>query len=219
MYFVPRVLYVLCFYCFFTLSSVSLAQNLDVEEILLNHRESYSQFEDFQATTSLNLKLALGFIPYVENLSGRYFYRKPDQHHLEFDDAPSYFKKVPSVFAWKIPSLKKYKAKVKDPISTAEGTTHQVLFFPKRQSSKTLSITCTFHAKTWHLLQHETAYKDGGSVSLNFTYQKGTKLPILASVKAKVSIPSYSLNGSADLYFSKQKVNQGVDSSLFEKKK
>ena len=198
------------------LSQGVLGQELKVEEILDNHAQRSQALKDVQSQAKLDLKLVAGFFPYSENLNGRYFFQNPNSHKLEFDDAPSYFDKAPSMFNWPLPSMEKYKAKVKGPYGKDLDKTYEVLFLPKNQGSSTLSVSCIFKAQSWRLVRQVTNYKDGGAVELDFEYMKDSELPVLDRVIAKVSIPSYSLSGDATIRFSEQKVNQGIDDSVFE---
>ena len=197
------------------LSQGALGQELKVEEVLDNYAQRSIKLNDVQSEAKLGLKLVAGFFPYSEKLDGRYYYLNPNKHRLEFDDAPSYFDKAPNMFNWALPSLEKYRAKVKGPYGKDLSKTYEVLFLPKNQDSSTLSISCIFQAQDWRLVRQVTSYKDGGAVQLKFEYMKDSELPVLDRIVAKVSIPSYSLSGDATIQFSEQKVNEGLDASVF----
>ena len=188
---------------------------LTVESLLKKHQEASSKLEDVKAKAALSLQVVVGIIPYSEKLSGRYYYLKPDRHRLEFDDAPSYFDKAPSLFKWDLPTQDKYRTKVKGPFKEATGEVYQLLYLPKDSDSSTQSVLCSFDSKTWRLLRQETAYRDGGSVALSFKYLTRSEVPVLDKVAANVKIPSYSLSGAATISFTDQKYNQGLDESIF----
>ena len=187
---------------------------LDAETLLNRHSEATSQLKDVKSKANLNLNVSLGVLPYSEKLSGRYFYKKPNQHKLEFDNAPAYLEKAPSLFKWDLPSTEKYKTKM---LQHTDEASHHLLFLPKNSQSSTLSIKCIFDADNYRLLKQITTYRDGGTVDLSFLYKDGTQLPVLDKVEAKVTIPSYSLTGGATITFSGQKVNQGLNESVFKK--
>ena len=199
------------------LTGLTLAGPPTVEEILKRHQASAEKLEDVKANASLKLKVTVGVFPYSESLSGRYYYQKPNHHRLEFDDAPSYFDKAPSLFKWDLPSLEKYKAKVKGPYTETDGKVFQLLYLSQSPESSTLSVLCTFDSETWRLKRQDTTYRDGGGVALKFQYLPDSELPVLDKVSADVKIPSYSLTGQATISFQDQKTNQGLDESLFEK--
>lgn len=199
-----------------SLAGTLRAEELKVEELLARYDKAMSSLEDVQAQASLKLNLTLGLFPYKENLAGRYYYLKPDKHRLEFDNAPSYFDKMPSMFQWNLPALDKYRAKVKGPFSQGSSMTYQLLFLPQNAASSTQSVLCTFGAGSWRLLKQETSYKDGGTVALSFDYLDDSKLPVLDKVDASVSLPSYSLNGGATISFARQETNKGLDESVFQ---
>lgn len=197
------------------LTQQSWAEPLKVDTLLKRYEKSMSGLEDLKADAALNLQVAVGILPYTEKLKGRYFYKKPDKHRLEFDEAPSYFEKAPTMFQWKLPDRDKYRTKIQGPLELAEGAVYQVLFLPNDGASSTQSVKCTFSATTWRLVKHETAYRDGGSVALDFTYLDKQKLPLLKRLNAKVSLPSYSLQGDAVITFSGPQANKGVEDSVF----
>ena len=199
------------------LTGSSLADSPTVDQLLERHHKASEGLEDVQAKAKLKLKVVVGVFPYSEDLSGSYYYLKPNHHRLEFDDAPSYFDKAPSLFKWDLPTLEKYKTKVKGPYQEDGSAVFQLLFLPQNSASSTQSVLCTFDATTWRLTKQTTTYRDGGSVSLKFNYVPDSELPVLDKVTADVNIPSYSLTGAATISFSNQETNQGLDESLFEK--
>lgn len=184
---------------------------MTTETLLTRHAEATSKLSDIQSNAQLKLDLVLGFLPYSERLKGRYFYQKPNRHKLEFDDAPGYFDKAPSLFKWDLPSTEKYKTKILE----GEPNVHRLIFLPKNSDSSTLNITCFFDADSYRLLKQETTYRDGGVVNLQFNYKDDTELPVLDQVDAAVTIPAYKLTGQATITFSDQKINEGLDATIF----
>ena len=213
---VTQYLYISIIVALLTVSGLASGPDLTAEKILEEYQSSMSALEDVKSEAKLAMNLVLGFLPYSENLKGRYYYQKPNKHRLEFDDAPSYFDKAPSMFNWNLPSLEKYRVKASSPEASGKHTHYTLLFRPKKAESSTQSVTCTFQAENWKLLQQKTSYRDGGSVTLNFTYLKGSELPILDEVQASVSIPAYSLTGGATISFSNQISNKGLEPNIFE---
>lgn len=197
------------------LSSALSSAELSVDKLLKNHEEASAKLDDVKAKAALSLQVSVGIIPYSEKLSGRYYYLKPDRHRLEFDDAPSYFDKAPSLFQWDLPSRDKYRLKVKGPIKDGGGQVYQLYYLSKNADSSTQSVLCSFDSETWRLLKQETAYRDGGSVALAFQYLTDSALPVLDKVTANVKIPSYSLTGAATISFSDQKYNKGLEEGIF----
>ena len=197
------------------LSTGLSSAELSVDKLLKNHKEASAKLDDVKAKAALSLQVSVGIIPYSEKLSGRYYYLKPDRHRLEFDDAPSYFDKAPSLFQWDLPSRDKYRLKVKGPIKDGGGHIYQLYYLSKDDDSSTQSVLCSFDSETWRLLKQETSYRDGGSVALAFQYLTDSALPVLDKVTADVKIPSYSLTGAATISFSDQKYNEGLDEGIF----
>jgi hypothetical protein len=195
---------------------VTAKPKLTVEGLLERNRIANEALQDVQAQAVLNLDILLGILPYTEHLNGRYYYLNPNKHRLEFDDAPSYFDKAPSMFNWNLPSLEKYRAEAVGPLESPQGEVYLLRFRPKNPETSTQSVTCTFDAQKWIILKHQTAYRDGGSVGLNFAYLEDTRLPILNRVTAMVAIPAYALTGHAVISFSNQTTNVGIDPSIFE---
>lgn len=210
---------VLYIFLFLTLSVPILGAELGVEELLAKHQEASKRLDDLKADAQLDLQVLLGILPYREKLQGSYFYLKPDKHKLDFPDAPSYLQKAPSMFNWNLPDPNKFKITVVAPKSGDANGFYQLFYKPKNFDSSTQSIICAFDAKTARLIKQDTAYKDGGSVNLQFNYLAKSELPILDKVTASVSIPSYKLTGNATISFTNPKPNSGIDSAVFEPSK
>jgi hypothetical protein len=205
------------------LSSAAQAQSLNLQQVTHKLEEARAGVEDISARAEFSFRLNVGIIPYNDTLRGNYYFKKPDRHRLDFPDAPSYLKSVPSMFSWKLPSAEKYEATVTGPTLTDKGEPfYQMLFTSKNPASKTASINVVVDAIRWRVARQDTLYRDGGSVLLTFSYiehlssgrrEKG--LSLLEKVSGTIDIPAYRLRGTAALILSEQKVNKGVDDSVF----
>jgi outer membrane lipoprotein-sorting protein len=199
----------------FFLSSAVQAQSLSLQQLtdrMQKHREG---IEDLSARALFSFRLNLGIIPYTDSLKGSYYFKKPDKHKLDFPDAPSYLKSVPSMFSWKLPSAEKYDSKVSGPLTEHGAPIYRLLFSSRNPSSKTSTITVIIDANNWRVARQDTLYRDGGSVLLTFAYRDWQGQNLMEKVSGKVDIPSYSLTGSASITLSEQKVNEGVEDSVF----
>lgn len=194
----------------------AVAQPHTAKEVLEKHHKTTTALLDVKAKATLGLNLQVGFLPYSENLHGHYYYLKPNQHRLQFDNAPSYLDQVPNMFKWDLPDDERYATKLKPPSGSSSQPYYQILFLPKDPDSSTLSIVASFSADDWRMVRHETSYRDGGLVSLEFDYLSNSKLPILDRIAAKVSFPSYSAKGNANIRFSDQQSNKGLGKEGFD---
>jgi len=197
---------------FLILPATSAPQSATVEEILERYHQAQAGLKDVEASASLDLQLVLGVFPYKEKLQGTYYYQQPDRHRLKFQDAPSYFEKAPDMFRWDLPSDEKYKSKIK---TSPDPSSVQVLYLPKNPDSSTLNVLCRFERQSGRLMSQETTYRDGGAVNLDFTYLGSQEFPVLKKVESRVSIPSYSLTGSAGIVFTEHRINEGLEDSVF----
>lgn len=200
------------------LSAGGQAQSLNLQQVTHKLEAARAGVEDISAKAEFSFRLNVGILPYNDVLRGSYYFKKPDRHRLDFPDAPSYLKSVPSMFSWKLPSAEKYEATVTGPTLTDKGERlYQMLFVSKNPASKTASINVIVDATKWRVARQDTLYRDGGSVLLTFSYIEYPKkgLQLLEKVAGKIDIPAYSLKGTAALVLSEQKVNQGVDDSVF----
>ena len=119
------------------LSTGMSSAELSVDKLLKNHQEAAAKLDDVKAKAALSLQVSVGIIPYSEKLSGRYYYLKPDRHRLEFDDAPSYFDKAPSLFQWDLParqvpsqSQRSHQERERPGLSTSLSLQERRLFDP-----------------------------------------------------------------------------------------
>jgi outer membrane lipoprotein-sorting protein len=200
----------------FLIGSPSHGQSLNLQQVVQKMEKAREGVADIEAKAELSFRLSVGIIPYSDALHGSYFFKKPDRHRLDFPDAPSYLQSVPSMFSWKLPSSEKYDALVTGPTLTSTGErVYSLLFTSKNPDSKTDSITVTVDAARWRVARQDTLYRDGGSVLLTFGYIEQKGLPLLERVAGKIDIPAYRLKGNASISLSEQKVNQGVDDSVF----
>lgn len=191
-------------------------QSLSLRQVTERMEAARSKVEDITARAAFDFRLTAGILPYSDSLSGTYYFKKPDRHRLDFPDAPSYLKSVPSMFSWKLPAPEKYDCLVKGPfVAAKQAPAYHLLFSSKNPDSKTKSITVVVDAQKWRIARQETRYKDGGSVLLDFGYIEQKGLPLLQKVSGQLDIPSYKLKGTAALSLSEQRVNEGVDNTVF----
>lgn len=197
-------------------SAAAQAETLTGEQILAKVQQAQNDIEDLQSNANLLLDVTLGFLPYSENLDGKYYYKKPNQHRLVFDDAPSYFDNLPNMFSWKVPDLNKYSVKTKKVHLTDGTSVHKLYFSPTNPDSKTRSIAYTVEPTQWSLIEQETLYKDGGELNLKFEYTALSGRQLLKQINAKVRLASYPVKGKATIRFSSHQLNKGLSDSVFE---
>ena len=191
------------------------AQSLTLAQVTERLEKARDGIDDISAKAAFSFHLQAGILPYNDTLYGSYFFKKPDKHRLEFPDAPSYLKSVPSMFSWKLPSSEKYSCVVSGPVMLNRDRIYKLVYTSKNPSSKTATITVIVDAAKWRVSRQDTAYRDGGSVLLTFAYQDWKGQSLLQKVSGVLNIPAYSLTGDAAITLSDQKVNQGVDDSVF----
>lgn len=212
-----RSCFLLIFFCGAWLQpQPSFAQSLTLDQVKQQIEKAGDGVTDLQADAEFGFQVLVGIIPYRDTLHGTYFFKKPDKHRLDFPDAPSYLKSLPSMFSWKLPSLEKYQAQVIGPL--AEGQTHfySLVFTPKNPDSKTHSITTRVDSSNWQIVRQDTYYKDGGSVLLRFAYLEKNGFPLLQTVMGDVTLRDFKLTGQAQLRFSGHQLNRGLEESVFD---
>ncbi len=204
--------------CFLLSSHPIWGQGLSLPQVTEKLEKAQEKIEDISANARLDFQLRVGFLPYSDSLNGTYLYKKSDRHKLDFPDAPSYLKSVPSMFSWKLPSADKYSCQVTGPLR--EGNTpisiYRLIYTSNNSNSKTDSITVTVDADRWRIERQDTRYKDGGSVLLQFSYRDWKGSPLLEKVSGDLDLPAYSLKGKAAISLSDHKVNQGLKDSAFD---
>lgn len=197
------------------LASPSFGQGLSLPQVTAKLEKARAAVEDISAQARFDFKLRVGILPYGDSLKGRYLYKKPDRHKLDFPDAPSYLKSIPSMFSWKLPDPEKYSCQVEGPILDGTTPIYRLNYSSKNPDSKTSSIVASVDAKKWRIFRQDTRYKDGGSVLLLFSYKDWKSSSLLEKVEGDLDIPSYSLKGKASISLSDHKVNQGLKDTDF----
>lgn len=195
---------------FLLCSGSGWAQGLSLSQVSDKLEKAQQEIEDIAATARLAFALRVGILPYSDALHGTYQYQKPDRHQLDFPDAPSYLKSVPSMFSWALPSLQKYDGRVEGPLHGKTAPLYRLTFSPKSPKSQTASIIVTVDAGRWRVVRQETVYKDGGSVLLNFSYRDWSQSSLLEKVSGELDLPAYRLKGKAGIELTQHKVNQGL---------
>ncbi len=197
------------------LATPGSSQGLSLPQVTEKLEKARAAIDDISAQARFDFKLRVGILPYGDSLNGTYLYKKPDRHKLDFPDAPSYLKSVPSMFSWKLPGQEKYTCQVEGPLLEGSAPIYRLNYSSKNPESKTSSIVASIDAKNWRIVRQDTRYKDGGSVLLTFTYKDWKSSSLLEKVEGDLDIPSYSLKGKASITLSNHKVNQGLKDSDF----
>ncbi len=182
------------------------APPLDAQKVLERVQQAREQVSELDATARFGFRLRVGPIPYRETLKGTYSYRAPDEHELDFPNAPGYLQSLPNAFSWELPDLTRYRAALRGPLALDSSRVYIVTLAPKSEESSVQSLRLTIDAQSWHLLRQETSYRDGGSVDLRFAYRAGVPYPVVEEDEADLVIPSYSLRGDAKLELSPTKI-------------
>lgn len=198
---------------FLLCASGGWAQGLSLSQVSDKLEKAQQEIEDIAATARLAFALRVGILPYSDALNGTYLYQKPDRHKLDFPDAPSYLKSVPSMFSWDLPSLEKYDGLAEGPLHGKTAPLYRLTYSSKNPKSKTASIIVTVDAGRWRIERQETLYKDGGSVLLTFSYRDWSHSSLLEKVSGELDLPAYSLKGKAGIELTQHKVNQGLKKS------
>lgn len=208
-----RLFHLLLFGLF--LVSPTWAQGLSLPQVTEKLENARQAIDDISAQALFNFQLRVGILPYSDSLTGTYLYKKPDRHKLDFPDAPSYLKSVPSMFSWQLPNSEKYNCRVEGPLLENSMNIYRLNYSSNNPDSKTDSIVVSVDSKKWRVFRQDTRYKDGGSVLLQFTYIDWKQSSLLEKVSGDLNIPSYNLKGKAAITLSSHKVNQGLKDSQF----
>lgn len=184
------------------------AQAETLEGVVQKLELARSEVKTLDADATLSFRLLVGFIPYSENLLGRYHYQHPDSHSFEFPDAPSYLQNLPGLFNWKLPAKEKYTSKLKGPFPLDGREIYKLLYLAKDPKSKVRSITISVDSANWTFHKHDTDYRDGGTLNLVFSHREHEGVQLLENVNARLNLPAFKLSGTAAIALSGHKLNQ-----------
>lgn len=193
---------------FFLLALAPSATAQSLSDVVTKIEAAQSRIAKMTADANLRFDLAVGFIPYSDSLKGTYTYEAPDTHRFEFPDAPSYLQELPGMFNWELPKPEKYTGKLKGPFRLDGREVYKLLYLPVNPDSKVRSITVTVDTAEWLFRRHETDYKDGGTLNLDFTHTTEDGLKVLQTVQAQLNIVAFKLKGTAGIDLSRHKIQK-----------
>lgn len=182
------------------------AQVLNATQVLAKVTTSQSRVQRLDAHADLVFDLYLGLLPYRGRLLGTYTFKAPDQHRLNFPQAPSYLKDLPNAFRWDLPSLTKYTCSSDGLVSSKNEWIYRLRYLPQNPQSKVSTLVVDVNAKTWKVLRQETTYRNGGQIELHISYvfQQGQLIP--STIDATIDLRDYHLKGQSHLRLTNHQV-------------
>ncbi len=190
--------------------------SLSVEDLFEKIRAVNGQVTDYSAAVDVQVNAQIAFVPYNPRVLGRYFYKRPDKHKLEVEEAPSYLKKYPNIFGYSLPDLKKYRGVVVEGGSFNGRPVYRVELLPRGGSSVS-RIDLLVDKERSLVLRNQTTYKNQGSLDVQVQYKKDSSYWVFDTMKARFVFPSVKVNATASAKYSDYRYNQGLPDSFFEK--
>ena len=151
-------------------------------------------------------------VPVHETFNGTVYYLKPTRK-VVFSNVPgplSRFKTLTS----STPSYEQALAEYTVTPLSDDGTVSKYSLTPKKQGSRVTNLTVAVDDHQALIVQASWTYSDGGSLSLNQTYQTIATFRVPAADTITARFPQYSVDG--DMTFSNYQPNAHVSPSIFD---
>ena len=170
---------------------------------------------DSVSDVGIRMNATLGFMPYRPALSGRSYYKRPDKFKLDLDNAPSYMRKFPSVFAFKLPDLTRYNVLRVQELAWKGQPVYKVMLSPKSPGNIT-SIDVYINRTDYTVPKFDTFYTQGHLyLEVAFRKEDGFLVPD----RLDGDYETASITATAQALYTNYRFNQGLSDEMFQAKK
>jgi outer membrane lipoprotein-sorting protein len=172
--------------------------------------------KDYQAPIQVKVKAKYQFLNPTINLTGTYYYKKPDKHKLKLDKASYFLNKYPQIFGWNLPNLDEFNSTVE--LKTLEAREYYVVTLkPKTVVGDVDKEVLWIDKSDYTIPRHYYSYKKGGVINLTVKYRKADdKYLLFDQMIATFDFPSEKLQATANASYGTYKMNQGLSDDFFK---
>jgi hypothetical protein len=189
----------------------SFAQDT-VETLFAKARGLNPTLKDQTSDISISLDASLGPIPVHRSMSGQYYYKRPDRHKLDVQNAPSALKKFGNVFGFRLPALEKYNAKVIGEYEIGGRKVKKIQMTPKVKVSDIERLELYIDPERGTVPKFDTFYTKGFAyIDIDFTQSNGYW--VFDHMKADLSLSGVAAKAKAD--YSNYKFNLDLKDGFF----
>ncbi len=168
--------------------------------------------KDQASDITIALDASLGPIPVRRTMTGQYYYKRPDRHKLDVQNAPSALKKFGNVFGFRLPALEKYNTKILGDYEIGGRKVKKVQMTPKVKVSDIERLELYIDPERGTVPKFDTYYTKGFAyIDIDFIQQNGYW--VFEHMKADLSLSGVAAKAKAD--YSNYKFNQDLKDGFF----
>jgi outer membrane lipoprotein-sorting protein len=183
-----------------------------VEKIFEKARAVNPGLQDSTAEMSVQINAVLGFIPYKTSATGKYYHKQPDKNKLDLEKAPSWLKKYPQVFGYKLPDLTRYNVLKIQESELRGNPVYRIQLVPKQRTNDITNIDIYFNREDYSVPKFDTFYTKG-HLYVDMDYTKSGKFVVCDKLSADFEFPNITATASAN--YSNYVFNQNLPDSMF----
>lgn len=183
-----------------------------VEKIFEKARAVNPGLQDSSADMSVEINAVLGFIPYKTAATGKYYHKQPDKNKLDLQKAPSWLKKYPQVFGYKLPDLTRYNVLKIQETDLRGNPVYRVQLVPKQHTNDITNIDIYFNRSDYSVPKFDTFYNKG-HLYVDMDYAKTGPFVVCDKLNADFEFPNITATASAT--YSNYLFNQKLPDSMF----
>ncbi|MCE1246905.1 MAG: hypothetical protein LWY06_09690 [Firmicutes bacterium] len=173
--------------------------------------------KDYTVPLRVSLQAKYQFLNPRMNLTGTYYFKKPDKHKIKLDRASSLLDKYPKIFGWNMPKLEDFNSTVS--LEKLNGRDcYLVTLTPKTIAGDVERERIWIDKENLTYPKHIYEYKKGGSISLEVQYRKDGDFMVYDKMNASFSFPAEKLSATAQAGYGKYVFNSGLSDSFFQEK-
>jgi outer membrane lipoprotein-sorting protein len=173
--------------------------------------------KDYTVPVRISLQAKYQFLNPKMNLTGTYYFKKPDKHKLKLDRASSLLDKYPKIFGWNMPKLDDFNSTVSAEKYNGRDC-YLVTLTPKTISGDIQRERFWIDKETMTYPKHIYEYKKGGTITLDVEYRKDGDFLLFDKMNAAFNFPQEKLSATAKAGYGKYTVNSGLTDAFFEAK-
>lgn len=186
-----------------------------VEKIFEKAKAVNPGLQDSSADMSVEINAVLGFIPYKTAATGKYYHKQPDKNKLDLQKAPSWLKKYPQVFGYKLPDLTRYNVLKIQETDLRGNPVYRIQLVPKQHTNDITNIDIYFNRNDYSVPKFDTFYNKG-HLYVDMDYSKSGQFVVCDRLSADFEFPNITATASAT--YSGYSFNQNLPDSMFAEK-
>lgn len=176
------------------------------------------KLKDYTAGLDIAVSVKLALLRLPLSLHGTYFYKAPDKHKLELQNAPPLLSKYPQIFGMR-PVKPQEHTMSRLPDEELNGRKVFVLRFDKKDNADYRGATLWIDQEDYTTPRRLYTYKDNGKIEVELKWRKDGGYTIPDEVSANFDFPKHGAAATATAKYGSYSFNNGLDDKIFDDKK